>query len=77
MIKDITNFHDLTKKYPDRFSKRIHRQVYFSEQLLKRKDIEFAWAGSGKIFLEKRSMTYSVQPPRPTWKEWFALLTRG
>ena len=41
MIKDITAFNDLTKKYPERFSKRIHRMVYFIELLLKRKDIAY------------------------------------
>lgn len=37
----INEFHELTKKRPQNFCKKIHRQVYFVEKLLLKKGIEY------------------------------------
>lgn len=37
----IMAFHNLTRKYPERFSKKIHKQVFFIETLLKKKGIQY------------------------------------
>lgn len=40
-MNPIQEFHNLTKKYPERFSKKIHRMVFFIDLLLQDKGVEY------------------------------------
>ena len=41
MTNPITEFHNLAKRYPERFSKKIHRMICFTEQVLKKKGVKY------------------------------------